>query len=55
MDGAQSEPPVSLLPVVAVAERQAVPSQKMAPQLVPQETLQPVLAGLVQALESLRA
>jgi hypothetical protein len=53
-DAAQSEPPVSLLPVAgAVAERQVVPSQKLAPQLVPQEALQAVLARVVQVLGSL--
>jgi hypothetical protein len=45
-----------LLPVVAaVAEQQVVPSQKLAPQLVPQEASQPVDARVTQALGSLRA
>lgn len=45
-----------MLPVAAaVAERQVVPSQKLAPQLVPQEALRAVLARVVQALRSLGA
>jgi hypothetical protein len=45
-----------LLPVAAaVAERQVVPSLKLAPQLVPQEALRAVLALVVQALRSLGA
>jgi hypothetical protein len=51
-DAAQSEPPVSL---AAVAERQMLPSQKLAPQLVPQEASQPVDARVAQTLGSLGA
>ena len=55
-DAEQSEPPVSLLPVAAaVAQRQVVPSQKLAPQLVPREALRAVLARVLQALGSLGA
>ena len=52
-DAEPSEPPASLLPVVA--ERQVLPLQKLAPQLVPPEALQTVLARGVQALGSLGA
>ena len=52
-DAEQSAPPVSLL--AAVAEQQVLPSQKLAPQLVPQEASQPVDARVTQALGSLGA
>jgi len=39
----------------AGAERQVVRPQKLAPQLVPRETLQAVVALVVQALRSLMA